>query len=73
MERIEANPFSADFDEQLDACEMAFPEYCFQAYFNMDDVEEILDKYQGIYGSAVVERIKEVFYEQMRKYRYLFN
>ncbi len=71
-QRIKAKPFSDDFDEQLDACEMLYPEYQFRASFGIEDVLKILSDYKGIYDDMILERIESVMRGQIKKYQYLF-
>ncbi len=71
-QRIKAKPFSDDFDEQLDVCEMLYPEYRFRASFGIEDVLKILSDYKGIYDDMILERIESVMRGQIKKYQYLF-
>lgn len=73
IEKIQAKPFSADFDEQIDACELAFPGRPFQAWFTGKDVCSILEGFRGIYADEVLQRVEETIRIQMRKYSYLFH
>lgn len=70
--RIQAKPFSADFDQQLDACESLYGDVRVRAWFTMKDVEQILEEFQSIYEKPVLERVRESLRMQMRKYSYLF-
>lgn len=70
--KIQAKPFSVDFDEQLDACEILFGNCTFKAWFTMKDVEAVLQEFQGIYQDKILERVRNVMRMQMRKYAYLF-
>lgn len=72
-EKIEAKPFSRDFDEQLDACEILFGGFSFQAFFTMKDVETVLKEFQEIYEERILNRVYDVMRRQMRKYSYLFG
>ena len=72
-ERIEAKPFSTDFDQQLEDCENLYHARPVRAWFTMTDVDQILAEFQGIYDVAVLERVREVMRIQMRKYSYLFS
>ncbi len=69
---IQAKPFSTDFDRQLDACDLLFGGFRFQAKFTIKDVEQILAEFKGIYEDAVLYRVQETMRIQMRKYAYLF-
>ena len=70
--RIEAKPFSTDFDQQLDACESLYGDVRIKMWFTMKDVERILMEFQGIYEEQVLGRVKDVMRLQLRKYSYLF-
>lgn len=71
--KIEAKPFSRNFDEQLDACETLYGSYRFRADFDIWDVEKILAEFTGIYEESVLERVREIMGWQIRKYGYLFS
>jgi len=71
--KIEAKPFSRDFDEQLDACEMLYGGFVFRAHFTMKDVNEILAELEGYYEERILNRVREVIGRQMRKYSYFFE
>lgn len=70
-EKIEAKPFSRNFDEQLDAVEEIYGEHI-KFHFQMKDVINELEKFKGIYDEAIIKRIEMVLRLQMRKYQYLF-
>ena len=71
-DRIQAKPFCADFDEQMDACEILYGGFVFRAEFTMGDVEQVLRDFQGIYEPEILERVRCVLRDQIRKYAYLF-
>jgi hypothetical protein len=71
-EKIEAKPFSRDFDRQLDACDLLRSKYRFHANFTMKDVDAILQEFTGIYEDAILNRVRETMRVQMRKYAYFF-
>jgi len=73
LKKVHAKPFSMDFDEQLDACELAFPQYPFHADFALKDVGNILKEFKGIYEDAALERVYDTMAAQIRKYGYLFR
>lgn len=72
LERIEAKPFCRSFDEQLDAAEKM---YGYNLHFSFDkkDVERILVGYAERYSDEIIGRVRELLYQQMRKYRYMFS
>ncbi len=71
--KIRAKPFSRDFDQQLDACELLFPAFPFRASFTMEDVTDVLAEFCGIYEEEVLHRVDETMRMQIRKYGYLFQ
>lgn len=71
--KVKAKPFSTDFDEQLDACDALYGGYTFRAEFGIQDVEEILKSFEGIYDKVILERVYETMRLQIRKYEYLFT
>ena len=72
FQKIQAKPFSRTFDEQMDACEMLYGNFVFRAAFTMKDVEAVLAEFQGIYEEAVLARVRETLYFQLRKYAYFW-
>ena len=71
--KIQAKPFSTDFDEQLDAAEALYGAQPFEAFFTISDVRQILSELQGCYDTRIISRAEEVMRRQIRKYRYLFR
>lgn len=71
-ERIEAKPFSRDFDEQLDAAEQIYGKQL-RFHFWEQDIRAELAGLAGIYEDAVLRRVETVLNWQMRKYQYLFG
>lgn len=69
---IEAKPFSRSFDEQLDAAEELYGSNV-TLCFGKKEVDEILTTYAVSYQDEIVERVRTVLYEQMRKYQYLLG
>ena len=69
--RIEAKPFSRDFDEQLDAAEEMYGSHV-HFTFGKKEIDRILEKCADGYPKEAVERIRETLYQQVRKYKYMF-
>lgn len=71
LKSIEAKPFSADFDEQLDACESLYP-----ANINLKQMKEISlypkEILTNLYGKEEVESCMDLIRSAERKYSYLF-
>lgn len=72
-EKIQAKPFSVDFDRQLDACDLLYGGFRFRAEFTIQDVEAVLEEFRGVYEERILERVRTVMRMQMRKYGYLFD
>ena len=72
MKRIKAKPFSTDFDEQLDAAEELYG--CQVRFsFTNKDVELAFEDMAEYYDGAVISRAKNILFQQMRKYGYMFE
>ncbi|MBP3338643.1 MAG: hypothetical protein J6L69_04505 [Lachnospiraceae bacterium] len=71
--RNEAKPktFINDFDEQLETAEMLYGQHI-KFTFTKKDVDELL-AHEKYYGEDVKERVKQLIYWQMQKYKYLFK
>lgn len=72
MGEVKAKTFSSVFDEQIDVVE----EMCGQALhftFTRKDVDELLLLASSYYERSVIERVRTVMYQQIRKYSYLFT
>lgn len=71
IERIEAKPFSRNFDYQMDAAEEIYGTQL-KLWFQEKNVTEILKGFTDIYETAVLERIEELLRRQKRKYQYFW-
>ena len=65
-------PFSMDFDIQLEAAEELYGTQI-DFNFNIEDVNAILDSVAGIYSEEICNRIRELLRYQIRKYSYLIK
>lgn len=72
FEKIEAKPFSNDFDVQLDAAEDLYG-IQLHFYFTMKDIEHELASIGAFYPQTVYRRVEDLLRMQFRKYTYLFN
>ena len=72
LEHIEAKPFSADFDEQLEAAEALYG-IQLQFHFSFKEVQRELDQIAEGYSDAVRERVEQLLRQQIRKYAYLIK
>lgn len=69
--RIRAKPFSASFDEQVEAANRLYGSRL-KFSFGRRDVSEILKTMDGLYPEAVLRRAEKILFEQMRKYSVFF-
>lgn len=72
IKAVKAKPFSTDFDKQLDAAEELFGKQLTLS-FDKNDVTAALSDMAGAYGKAILDRVEDVIFEQMRKYIYFFE
>lgn len=72
MKKIQAKPFSVDFDAQLEAAEEL---YGIQQHFHFEiqDVKKILQNAAEFYPENVCRRVESLLRMQMRKYAYLLK
>lgn len=71
ISRVRAKPFAQDFVEQVDAANELYGS-CLKFSFTKADVEEVLGSMVGLYPDDLLQRVKLVVYEQMRKYSVYF-
>jgi hypothetical protein len=69
---IQAKPFSLSFEEQADEAVMLYGRQL-KFHFQMKDVQNEIVKFKEIYDDRILERVKLIFREQMRKYQYMFE
>ena len=72
MKKIQAKPFSTDFDEQLDAAEALYGVQV-QFDFSMKDLENEITRLAEQYSPVICERIQQLMRQQFRKYKYLIK
>ncbi len=68
--RIEAKPFSRDFDEQVEAAESLYGQQL-EISFTPKDWERALEAVSIYYDKSVVKRVDDILRQQYRKYEYL--
>lgn len=70
--KVEAKPFSRDFDEQMDEAESLYGN---QLVFHFDskDIQRELKLLEGIYEKPVLSRVEEVLNQQKHKYEYFWH
>ena len=72
LEHVEAKPFSADFDEQLEAAEALYG-IQLQFHFSLKEVQRELEQIAEEYPEEVREREHQLLRQQIRKYAYLIK
>ena len=71
IKKVKSKTFSTSFDEQLDVVEKLYGKNL-SFSFTKKDVEDIL--YSNIlYSKEIKDRVKDIVFEQMRRYQYLFS
>lgn len=73
MSTVRPKTFCESFDEQLEIAEELYGE---QIHFSCTrkDVETMLSVIpENMYGGEILSRVRDVLFEQMRKYGYLFK
>ena len=70
MDKVQPKTFCHSFDEQLEIAERLYGNHL-KFHFGKRDIDAILRSAHG-YDPAVVERVRDIIYQQMRKYKYLF-
>ena len=71
IDSVESKTFCQDFDEQLDIAEKTYGSHL-RFTFSKNDVNAILENAYG-YEQAEIDRVRNIVFEQMRKYRYMFK
>lgn len=71
MDEVKAKTLCSDFDEQLDAVEKKFG-YNIKFSFTKKDVDVLLAQ-ADMYPEEVIERVRTILYQRIRKYGYLFG
>ena len=70
MDTVSPKTFCESFDEQLEIAEKIYGTRI-RFNFTTHDVNNVLDTIYG-YSPKITNRVKDILYEQMRKYKYLF-
>lgn len=71
ISRVRAKPFDTDFDAQVEAAESLYGAQL-RFSFVRHDIPPILDTVRELYSSAVIARVEQILYEQIRKYPVYF-
>ena len=72
ISRVQAKPFSSDFDEQLDAAEALYGSPL-RLHFRSQDILSQVDAFSGLYSEEILQRTRQVLLEQMRRYSIYFQ
>lgn len=67
ISRVKAKPFDESFDEQMAAAEALYGPQL-KCSFTRQNVEDALADLSEIYDGAMLERVRQCLFEQMRKY-----
>ncbi len=70
IDEVKSKTICTDFDEQLDAVENKYG-YNIKFSFSKNDVDNILAGVD-IYPKEVIERVRTILYQRIRKFQYLF-
>ncbi len=68
--RIEAKPFSRDFDEQMEAAQSLYGQQL-EISFTPKSWEQALEEIAIYYDKRIVKRVDDILRQQYRKYEYL--
>lgn len=71
IDEVKSKTICSDFDTQLDAVESVFG-YNIIFYFDKKDVDALLDG-QDLYSDEIKERVRDILYQRIRKFQYLFK
>ena len=71
LKSVRAKTLSHDFDTQIDISEQLYGENI-KFHYTQNDVNHLLDTV-GNYDDEIKERVKEIIFDRMRKYAYLFE
>ena len=70
--KIHAKPFDRDFDTQLNAAEELFGTQV-KLSFTRADIDAALNDVAAYYPADIIERARDILYQQRKKYQYFFN
>lgn len=72
IRRVRAKPFDMDFDVQVEEAEKLYGTHL-KFSFTRFDIHKMLDAFGDPYSSAVIVRVEQSLYEQIRKYPVYFS
>ena len=73
IETCHSKTFCRDFSEQLDICEKLYGENIRFSFTHKDVEDALLTVDDDMYAAEIKDRVRDVLFEQMRKYSYLFR
>jgi hypothetical protein len=71
INEVKAKSICDSFEEQLEISELLYGDNV-KFYFTKRNVEDIIDSI-SIYDQDIKNRVKEIIFQQMRKYQYLIE
>jgi len=71
IDEVQSKTICTDFDMQLDSVEKILG-YNIKFNFTKKDVDIMLEK-QDVYSAEIVERVRTILYQRIRKFQYLFS
>jgi len=71
IDEVKSKTICTDFDMQLDSVEKILG-YNIKFNFTKKDVDIMLEK-QDVYSAEIVERVRTILYQRIRKFQYLFS
>ena len=72
MSKVKSKPFCNSFEEQCECAESLYGNVL-KFTFTKKDVINETEKYKDFYTNEIIDRVKKIIFEQMRKYQYLFK
>ncbi len=72
MRKIQAKPFSDNFDEQLEAANSLYGDKI-KFDFVSSDIIDITEKCKEYYNASTIKRVQDILHLQKRKYAYMFK
>ena len=72
INKIHSKPFSRNFDERLDAAKELYG-YYLNFNFTNQDIETVFDDVRDYYSQDIINRAKDLLYNQKHKYGYMFS
>lgn len=71
VQSVYAKPFSTDFEKQVDTAEELYGSFL-KFTFTKEDIYKEIESLKAFYDERICERVIQILFEQMRKYRIFF-